>query len=239
VKYWYKAVKSGDIIEVYEYEYHVVVGEPRRRTGPPAEPVEVDKEVYRKRAAWRASRELRRIINANIGRHGGKDVFMTLTFAENIQDIKQANYEFKKFRQRLEYELKLKLKYVCIIEFQRRGAIHYHLLLFGLPYIPADLVRQIWGHGFVKLNVIDNVDNVGAYVCKYMGKNIDDDRLKGQKSYFTSRGLYKPVERVLQEKEIDQLRAGLSRFKVYEANFRNDYTGNIRYEQYNLNRIPR
>jgi len=241
VRYRYKAVRSGDVVEIYEYQYHVAVGEPRRRAGLPLETLgDVDKEVHRKKALQRARRDLRRLINANIGRHGGKDVFMTLTFAENIQDVKKANYEFKKFRQRFEYELKEKLKYVCVVEFQQRGAVHYHLVLFGLPYIPAKVVHQIWGNGFVKLNLLEDVDNVGAYVTKYMRKSMDDeedDRLKGLKSYFCSRGLYKPVEMVLDKKEIDRLRAGLSRFRVYEAEFENEYTGSIRYEQYNLKRV--
>ena len=242
MKYRYKAVRSGDVVEIYEYEYHVAVGEPKRRVGPPEPETakEVNKVAYRKKALQRAGRELRRLVNANIGRHDGKDVFMTLTFVENVQDVKRANYEFKKFRQRLEYELKRKLKYVCVVEFQKRGAVHYHLVLFGLPYIPAKLVHQIWGNGFVKLNLLDDVDNVAAYVTKYMRKSMDDeedDRLKGLKSYFCSRGLYKPVEKVLDKKEIDRLRAGLSRFRVYEAEFENEYTGCIRYEQYNLKRV--
>ena len=40
---------------------------------------------------------------------------------------------------------------------------------------------------------IENVNNVGAYVCKYMGKNFEDDRLDGKKRYFSSRGLIKPI----------------------------------------------
>lgn len=240
MKYRYKAVRSGDVVELYEYEYHVRVGDCVRSTRPGIEVTgEIDKEEYRRKALQRARRDLRRLINANIGRHGGKDVFMTLTFAENIQDVKKANYEFKKFRQRFEYELKEKLKYVCVVEFQQRGAVHYHLVLFGLPYIPAKVVHQIWGNGFVKLNLLEDVDNVGAYVTKYMRKSMDDDeddRLRGQKSYFCSRGLFKPVEKVLEKEEIDRLREGLSRFKVYECDFKNDYTGNVRYEQYNLKR---
>ena len=28
---------------------------------------------------------------------------------------------------------------------------------------------MIWGHGFIKINKIDNCDNVGSYVAKYIG----------------------------------------------------------------------
>lgn len=239
MRYKYKGVWSGDVVELYEYEYGVAVGEVvRNRKGKgTGSPDLDDREKAREKALQRARRELRRLINANVGRHGYKDVFLTLTFAENVMDVEKANYEFKKFRQRLEYELKRKLKYVCVVEFQKRGAVHYHVLFFGLPYVPAEAVREVWRNGFIKLNVIDNVDNVGAYVSKYMSKSmVEDERLRGKKCYFSSRGLFKPVEKVLEKEEIDRLRAGLSRFRVYEAEFESEYTGSIRYEQYNLKR---
>lgn len=238
MRYKYKAVLSGDVVELYEYEYRVKVGEETRKkrgkgsAGPP-DPDD------REKALQRARRELRRLINANAGKHGDKDVFLTLTFAENVTDLKKANYEFKKFRQRLEYELKRKLKYVSVVEFQKRGAVHYHVLFFGMPYVPAEAVREVWGNGFIKLNVINDVgvDNVGAYVTKYMSKSmIEDERLRGKKCYFSSRGLFKPVERVLEKEEIDRLRDGLSDKKVYEIEYANAYHGKIRYQQYNLKR---
>lgn len=235
MRYKYKAVWSGDVVELYEYEYGVAVGEVVRNrygTGPPDLD---DREKAREKALQRARRELRRLINANVGRHGDKDVFLTLTFAENVTDVKKANYEFKKFRQRLEYMLETKLKYVCVVEFQKRGAVHYHILFFGLPYVPAEAVREIWGNGYIKLNAIDNVDNVGAYVTKYMSKSmIDDERLRGLKSYFCSRGLYKPLVKVLEKEEIDRLRSGLEHKKVYENEFASEYVGKVRYQQYNL-----
>lgn len=57
------------------------------------------------------------------------DTFMTLTFAENIQDITYADNEFKKFMKRFNYKYKRKSKFLAVREFQKRGAIHYHLLI--------------------------------------------------------------------------------------------------------------
>lgn len=235
---WYsvKAVRSGNVVELYEYENLILLGETNNGFGRSVQANEEDKARHRKYTLAKAGRTVRRLINANVDAWGEVPKFLTLTFAENVQDVKQANYEFKKFRQRLEYELKLKLKYVVVVEFQKRGAVHYHVVFFNLPYVDADFLASVWRNGFIKINAIEHVDNVGAYVCKYMTKNSDDERLQGQKSYFTSRGLIKPVEKALEKKEIDQLRAGLSQYKVYESDFFNDYTGNIRYEQYNLKR---
>ncbi|MGA9175462.1 MAG: hypothetical protein WBZ33_16010 [Thermoactinomyces sp.] len=182
---------------------------------------------------------MRRLINANVGVWGYPPVFLTLTFAENVQDIRGANYEFKKFRQRLEYRLKIKLEYVGVIEFQKRGAIHYHVVIFNLPYIEAGELAEIWGHGFIKINKIDQVDNIGAYVSKYMTKDEYEkektDRLIGEKSYFTSRGLRKPLE-IVDEKEIERLAAALSGHKVYSSEYYSDLVGKITYVQYNRKR---
>ena len=230
-----KVVYSGDIIEVYEYEKSVVLGETNSRVGRSVEANEEDKIRHRKNTLDRARKNVRRIINANVKRWGERAKFLTLTFNEHITEIEKANYEFKKFRQRLEYELGIKLKYLAVIEFQKSGRIHYHVVFFNLPFIRANDLASIWGNGFIKINEISHVDNIGAYVTKYMTKDHDDERLKGKKSYFMSRGLYKPIEKYLNEKEIADLKGSLSHKEVYKNVFQNEYMGNILYTQYNMN----
>ena len=235
---WYnvKAVWSGSVIELYEYERLIARGETNNYKGRSVEASKENREGHRKRTMSRARKTVRRLINANVNAWGQTPKFLTLTFAENIQDIKQANYEFKKFRQRLEYKLNIKLKYVAVIEFHKSGRIHYHVIFFNLPYVEANELATVWSNGFIKINAISHVDNVGAYMTKYMTKDNENERLRGEKSYFTSRGLVKPVERYLNEKEIANLKDKLSTKKVYENTFDNEYTGNILYTQYNLKR---
>lgn len=232
-------IKSGHVYEILEYEKPVLLGESRNSSGRSVEASEGDKKETRKKTLSKAKSTIRRLINANVEAWGESPKFITLTFAENVQDIKQANYEFKKFRQRLEYDLNLKLKYVVVMEFQKRGAIHYHAIFFNLPYVPNEKLATIWGQGFVKINNIDKVDNVGAYVTKYMTKqdyeDMKTDKLVGQKSYFTSRGLLKPEETIEKEK-IEQLATVLSDYETYASSFDNDYLGKIIYKQYNLKR---
>ena len=107
--------------------------------------------------------------------------------------------------------------------------------MFNAPYIKNNKLQEIWGNGFVKINNIDNVDNVGAYVCKYMTKT-DDDRLIGQKMYFTSRGLKKPVE-IKEESRVESLASSLPASALaYSNTFENEYN-TISYKQYNLNSL--
>ena len=67
---------------------------------------------------------------------------------------------------RLNYKLNQKIKYLAVIEFQERGAVHYHVLS-DIPYIPQKELQDIWGHGFVYINAVKHVDNIGAYIVKY------------------------------------------------------------------------
>lgn len=230
-----KIIISGDIIEVYSYSLPVLEGyiDVKKKTkGRQKKASESDKEINREKVLNRAARDLRRIINTNIN---DKSKFVTLTFADNVCDLKTANYEFKKFRQRLEYFLDKRIKYSVVVEFQKRGAVHFHTIFFNIPYIKNSDLENLWGNGFVKINKIDNVDNVGAYVCKYMTKDLADKRLEGNKCYFTSRNLNKPI--ILKEKDLvdSTVNALQGNNLVYENVFKNDFN-TTHYLQYNIKR---
>ena len=249
--YKYKTVRSGDVLEVYEYE-----GLQKSQRGRERKYIEKEKECIeektedqireiRKKSISRASKHIKRSINANVGKWGHElHKFLTLTFKEDITDFKSANYEFKKFHQRVSYRIGYRLKYTVVVQFQdgerkggieggRGGVIHFHVVLYNMPFIPADELSKIWGQGFIKINAIDNVNNLGAYVVGgYLCKKLDDIRYDGQKRYFSSRGLYEPLE-IKSTSPID-LGEFTENHKVYEACFQNEYTGTIYYRQYNL-----
>lgn len=66
--------------------------------------------------------------------------FITLTFSDNIQDIKKANLEFNKFASKVK-RVKSDFKYVCVPEFQKNGRIHYHLLT-NIDYTDFSLINE-------------------------------------------------------------------------------------------------
>jgi hypothetical protein len=236
-----KVIISGSVIEVYEYEKPVYKGY-KSNGGRDKVANEEGKEKNRNKILRRARQDVRRTVNANVWAYGEHcpPKFLTLTFGDNVTDLDVAHYEFKKFRQRLNYLVfgtkSGNLRYTVVPEFQKRGAVHYHVILYNLPYIKADVIEKVWGNGFIKINKIDDVDNVGAYVCKYMVKDLDDDRLKGRKCYFNSRGLFKPVV-IEDEKKVENIKNSLPREKrAVLAAYENDYTGFTVYKQYNLKR---
>ena len=103
--------------------------------------------------------------------------WLTFTYAENMTDTKRLYEDFRMFNMRFQYYCKQqgysKPEYIVMMEPQGRGAWHAHLLYIWqdmkAPYIANDVFAKLWGHGFVRIKKLDNVDNVGAYLTAYLG----------------------------------------------------------------------
>lgn len=234
-----KLVVTGHIVEVYTYERMPVPAKRVDRDEDGAERlIKTDdewKEDTRgdKRKNARNSRwNLIRLLNANFDEHSK---FVTLTFAENVTDLDDAHTEFHKFMKRLKRKYG-NVKYVAVVEFQKRGAVHYHFVS-DLPYVPKKELAALWRNGFVRINDIEHVDNVGAYISKYMSKEEPDVRLRQRKNFFTSKNLNRPV--VIRGDQADPLVEmwDLGQKKaVYESSYTSEHHGKITYNQFNLKR---
>ena len=234
---------SGSIFEYYKYGRPICTSKlgasPGRKKGE-------NVGSFREDTFRKAKKEVRRLINSNLNEWTDKEEnrvmskFLTLTFKENVTELKWANREFSKFIQRLNWYLdatgNYKVKYLTVVEFQKRGAIHYHTVIFNMPYVPAKQLQEVWKHGFIKINKIDDVTNLGAYVAKYMTKKADKesnketDKLKGQKLYFMSRGLLQP-EVVVDYSRVESIKAYVENAKTYETEFEAPFIGKIKYSQ--------
>lgn len=225
--YQRRLIRSGNVIELYEYELPVMRGSggARRGRANQAFTSKETKQENRSKTANRAREKVRRTVNAN----PQLNKFLTLTFAENVTDIDFAYTALDRFIKRLKREYR-GFQYVCVIEFQKRGAIHFHLLC-NLPYADVNALAKLWGHGFIKLNRIDNVDNVGAYVTKYMTKENMDERLIGRRSYSMSRGLNAPQEYTDEEQIEAELESLADVQRVQSSTYESEYYGIVRYTQ--------
>lgn len=236
-----KYVITGHVLEVYTYDYYIHGKGGFSGTAKGQAELESSLKNYANTNQRRRDK-IRRLACTNF--NNKYDKFLTLTFAENKTDIEECNLLFKNFIKRLKYAYQLKdLKYLAVIEFQERGAVHYHVLL-SLPYIPHNKLQALWGNGFVFINAISHVDNLGAYILKYMTKDNNDTRLMGKKAYLTSRNL-KQEETIVNHdlKDFDKLESkiiqkyNLKGLKaVYEANYDTEMLGTCIYKQYNLKR---
>lgn len=258
-----RLIQAGSKVEVIEYEIPVIIkdqllskkrtahktnGKKKEKEGAYYAP---DKEKNRKDVLYKARNEMRRLINANVNRKFNmasstyKPVFLTLTFADNIQEIPVANTEFRKFNKRLGTYIarnQAYVQYVAVPEFQKRGAVHYHQVIFNLPYIKSSKIADIWRNGFIQVKSIEDVDNIGAYMSKYMSKDTDgEDRLIGQKSYLRSRDLYEPIEtKVLssspQGQELLKTIETMKLVETFSSEQLSDHYGLIRYKQYQIDK---
>lgn len=222
-----KYICSGHVIEEIKYSLGVCEGYDSKATGKCSSDNKKRSDNINKSKV-----KLRRLINSNVT---GNDLFVTLTYANNMTDINKAKYDFKIFIKAMKRK-GYSLKYVYVVEFQKRGAVHFHVIFFNMKYISNEFLSSVWKHGFVRINRIDDVDNVGAYVVKYMQKDLMDDRLINKDLYGRSRGLNEPIE-IKDPQEVQLLEETLSSdVLVYENTYTSDYHGLMSYKQYNLKR---
>lgn len=129
-----------------------------------------------KKGLYKTFANARAVINANVT-DVSKVRWCTLTYKENMTDPKRLYEDFRKFNMRFQTYCNSKgyskPEYIVMMEPQGRGAWHAHLLYIWqdqkAPYISNQEFREMWGHGFVRIKKLDNVDNVGAYLTAYLG----------------------------------------------------------------------
>ena len=235
--YYEKIVVTKGITEVWRYEkLNVKSGGARDGDGRDSEHNYFQQQRRRRNT-------IRQLICTNFD-SGSK--FVTLTFdndrEHDLKNVQECNHYFKRFIQRMKRRYP-EFKYCAVIEFQdlnARGAVHYHMIC-NLPFIKKSELADIWGGGFIKINRIDKVDNVGAYVIKYMTADMDDQRLCGENAYLHSHGLEKPIE-VTTWRETDQecwkdLHDEIEKATPsYSAKYESEAAGHIEYYQYNEKR---
>lgn len=129
-----------------------------------------------KKGLYKTFANMRAVINTNVT-DVSKVRWCTLTYAENMTDTNRLYEDFRTFNMRFQYYCKQqgysKPEYIVMMEPQGRGAWHAHLLYIWqdmkAPYIANDVFAKLWGHGFVRIKKLDDVDNVGAYLTAYLG----------------------------------------------------------------------
>lgn len=191
--------------------------------------------------------------------------FITLTFKDNITDLTDANKEFNKWTKSI-LRVKKDFKYFCVPEFQKRGAVHYHMftnLDVDTELIPKREVKELynsekksttkleyydikyWNNGFSSaFDIVNGVDEnfkLVSYMAKYMYKDIDN-RLFARKKILYSQGLKKGKEILLMQdtKDYDLAMQELERYeKTKEKDILSakKYVPNIKLKEYNLAKI--
>ena len=167
--------------------------------------------------------KLRQLIRTNFTNDSKNQLFLTLTYKENMKDEKQLYSDFDKFYKRLKYKLKNhNLEYIAVAEPQGRGAWHFHVMLKSTNksnlFIDNKELEKIWSNGYTDCQRLKS-DDVGTYYVAYFTdlltednkgnkKRVKGSRLsmypKGFKFYRCSRGIEKPKEIYLPYGELEK-----------------------------------
>lgn len=203
-----KTIYSGDRVEVYKYSIAQERGfQGRNKTGRKGKGM-TNKEKNRKEVLNRARNNIIRLVNCN----PDMQTFVSLTYKQNLQDLQISKRHINKLFKELNRDF-IDFKYLYVLEFQQRGAIHYHVLC-NLPVNvptakPKDLKPELqklleqqfyeayWPYGWVDIRDLgqEGNTNAGLYVSVYLVEDLYKLDLGGSKCYGYSRNLLKPIER--------------------------------------------
>lgn len=206
-----KVIRYSNRVEVFQFEKDVRLTPRKKRILDPLptsqgilpdgkdDKVE-QRKIRKKENTRRAVLAFNRLVSSNLG-STDVPILITLTYAkiEHAQDVSISRKDFNIFARSLRDTFNDQIRYICVSEFQKRGAIHFHALFWGLP---ESLVREerhtrriakIWGRGFVDLVQTDGNIKIAGYLSKYLAKSFEDQRLDNKKAYITSRNLKRPI----------------------------------------------
>jgi len=236
ILYTQKVIRSGQMLEIYTYAVKQVKSletNPRDIKGDAVTIISEEEKAERTEEYRRQSKKkFRRLIEANSNIHHEKDKFMTLTYAENMEDRQQALKDFRNFLKKARRKYG-KFEYISVIEYQKRGAVHFHCFLFGFPFVPInDLpeLTEVWGHGFLELKVVRNHFKLQNYLTKYFMKTFQEERSRNERRYFASKGL-KRSQVFIFEKEIDFNEVG---YALFDLDFDSYFVGQANYKKIRL-----
>jgi len=155
------AEQQGAVLALYDDEYSA----PRNRHAP------------KRQAVSSFSRKSRRRLMILLNRldYNCKLTFVTLTFHAS-PSMSEATRAFKKFA-RIMIRLFPNSYAIWRKEFQPgRGAIHFHLLYFNLPFFPQEELQNLWtrctgeDRSIVDIRLVRGRKHAMRYVSKYLAK---------------------------------------------------------------------
>jgi len=121
-----KLILSGDLVEEYEYELSPNPDRLKRTRKPRRRVFTVERRADSIKACRRA---FSRLVRANLET---APALATLTIVE-VGSISDAYREYTLFGKRMRTMFGKDLRMIAVPEFQKRGAVHFHVLIWGLP----------------------------------------------------------------------------------------------------------
>ncbi|BBM16486.1 hypothetical protein G15_0099 [Enterococcus avium] len=184
-------------------------------------------------------KKLRRLISHNFT-GGDNQLWITLTFSEEVTDYRIASKDYKLFMKKIRRRY-ANLEYISVIEPQKSGRWHFHVLLKETTnkklYISNTEINKIWGNGFTKTKRLKTTDKIGNYVTTYLTDlKIDDTNqtVKGARLHFYPKGIriYRRSRNIENPLEFNDLKENIMlthNIKNKQPNFSKETTYETRY----------
>lgn len=260
LKGYTKIIRSGNQIEVYQYEKRRFVSK-RIRGADTYRKTTSRTKARRPDSIRRASKAFRRIVRSNLA-GDACPVLLTLTMRQKLPYPASCKL-FTQFIARLRRRYGAAVRYIAVPEFQKRGAVHWHLLIWGLPagsgctgYVKRQgkytyfvetcppekdcerktrSLARLWLRGFADCIETDGHAKLIGYLTKYLSKAMHDLRYGGTKAYYASRNVMRPMS-VAGNSLIDYIEelVPVDMPPLHQREFDTEWLGRCIYKQYEI-----
>ena len=212
--YALKEIRAGDQLEAEIYPQFT-----RPEDIPEEGRIRKDnQEAQRKLNDRNARKRVERLINANFGT---EDLWCTFTYddahAPADGDVDAAIKNVQRFIGRLNYHRKKRglpnVRYIYVTEYDPHAKIrwHHHIVMDGL--LDRDTVERLWKNGSrSQIRRLEKDENGLSGMANYIVK--EKHRLKYEKRWGSSKGLKKPEEKVIHNK---QPKKGVGSYKKIQS----------------------
>jgi hypothetical protein len=171
LKFFEKIEVAGNVISLWTFEKTQRADfSCSSRESKTSGPTQEEQDKNRARTLSRARKRYFDLVNLNFP---SLTKFLTLTIANPVYSSPAiANPALKNFIDNLRKTHDKNLKYIATIELQKRGTIHYHLLM-DIKYIDFEVLLKKWGLGGCWIKAIPpECPATASYMAKYMSKQM-------------------------------------------------------------------
>lgn len=234
-----RIVQTGNIFEIYEYEKFPSICLLRKNKEKQPKRRERRFQQRRSDSLYRAKKSFQRLVLGNLS--VATPALLTLTMLDLVS-IKYAYSRFTAFGQRIKRVFGNGIAWIAVPEFQARGAVHFHVLIWNIPYEfvanerHTRYIQNLWGWGYVDILQTDGSPKLATYLSKYLSKGMQDDRLVGIKAYSATRNIVRSVS-FNSQATIDFIQSnalGVDNLLVFERSYGTMWLGRCVYKRYEL-----
>lgn len=231
-----KVVDLGDHLKITKYEKGVNSNFSKSNEKVSGNKNKMDRKKKSQKTRDLRNSEIESLIQLIYFNFRVGDLFVTLTYRECDITLERGSRDFENWIKRLR-ERYGDFKYIAIRSFQKRGALHYHVLL-TIPTLPTNVLKSgnfNWDYGAIHIKRIYSLDvnYKNSPLIQYLVKNLKefkaDERSFGKRLIAKSKNLKKP--KVVKGKYEDMINSVKNEYPnlnlITKGGFKTKYLGKV------------